>query len=90
MMPPSVRLYDSRVRFAKIFLLEILYAGSKELPVQAAGDVLIEILSCPFAVTHLAQHPAVRSGDGLHGPVAAVGVIPVSYTHLTLPTKLEV
>ena len=53
---------------------KIAYTAQEQRLVLLTGHIFQQIVSLPFAVTHLAQNPAVGGGDALDGTDRAVGI----------------
>ena len=56
-------------------LFKIFYAAFKEQLVLLEGNILIEVVALAFAVSHLAEHPAVGRGDALDGTDRTVDIV---------------
>ena len=55
-------------------LFKILHAAFKDLHIEIAVHVLIQVLPDTFAMPHFSEHSAVGRGDTLNRPHRAVGV----------------
>ena len=55
--------------------LEVLHTGFEEWLVGITGDVLCDILTAAFGMTHLTEDASVRTGDAFDSPGGAVRIV---------------